>query len=672
MNILGLNFGHDAAVAVLRDGHVAANLLRERQTGVKHALGLDRETVLAALAEAGLGVADIDWVAVTSTQNCEYIFDGTGTLTFRFETDAASHRHGTPMQRRMERPGFDLHSAMFSNFLRFLYEKPADSWDSRLRREVYPEHGHHTAATVPVLSQYLHHYPIRREWRRPCGLEALGRRRYYARLLHPREADHPRLVCPLTVELEGRRIPAYMVDHHIGHAAAAYYASGADGAAILTQDGFGDFDPVHAPAGMGLFCLGRGNRVLPLAPHFLNAGVIYHAVGRALGLGLMAAPGKLMGLAAYGRPRFMDRGFVGNWYDLKRRLPGGAGSVSEAWLGHCLTMARRLGYDETPYGDSDQALAPINADIAASTQLLFEETFLQAARVLWRIADGAVGDGARPPDTLCLSGGTALNCGTNSRLFNEGPFARVFVPPHCDDGGLAIGVAQYLHHSILDRPLVGGDAYSGLPLPYLGPANSGSAEQGGIPELSGVAILHPEEPVAAAARILADGGIIGWFEGRSEVGPRALGHRSILADPRGADVWARVNRLKNREMWRPLAPAVLAEDAESWFSHAPADTPFMLFNARVRSPAIPAVTHADGSARLQTVTPAIGGLYRLLTAFRDLTGVPVLLNTSLNGRGQPIVETPAQAARLFADTAGGDGLDALFIDGVQLVRLPVE
>jgi carbamoyltransferase len=406
-----------------------------------------------------------------------------------------------------------------------------------------------------------------------------------------------------------------------------------------------------------MFLWGEGHHIHPITPHHLVIGALYENVGIRLGMGDVGPPGKLMGLAAYGQPRFFERRFIGNQYDwLPTRVD------TDVWLRHCLKLAGEMGYDLAPYGKPDQVLAPINVDIAASTQKLFEETYLVAVDTLAKVI-GKVG--ART-DNLSLTGGCALNCPSNSRIFRESRFRNLFVEPGCDDSGLAIGAASWLYHNVLDQPLPSRAPGAGAD-PYLGVKASDTADaiQAALREAAEhvVFAVCADAAQSAAEDLVADK-VIGWFEGRSEIGPRALGHRSVLADPRQGANWERVNLIKGREKWRPFAPAVLESEAETWFQGLPRRSPYMLFTGTVRSHDLPAITHSDGSARIQTVDSAAGEFFRVIQHFFTKTGVPVVLNTSFNGPGEPIVETPQDALRFLVSSQ----LDALYIGGMRVTR----
>jgi carbamoyltransferase len=458
----------------------------------------------------------------------------------------------------------------------------------------------------------------------------------------------------VTVALLGRSLSATVVDFQMALAAAAFYTSGWRRAAVITNGSRTDDDRTSG----GWLLLGDGLCLYPLFPHGLVASAVYDATASALNLGPVGGAGKLMGLAAYGRSAFFDARFVGNAEDLRRR---GLGRPADDWLEHVRRQARAQGYDLGPLALPERMTEPINADLAASTQAVFEETVLAAANTFAEAIPFDRGD----IDGLCLAGAAALNCPANTRLFRDGPFRHLWVPPWCDDSGAAAGAALALFHNILGLPRGDLRAEPAPTSAYLGIRQSPTqVEQALLAEAERVIWTRPEDWARAAAEDLAAGRIIAWFEGRSEVGPRALGHRSLLADPRQANNWPRVNRIKGREAWRPLAPAVLAEEAAKWFEAAPLPSPFMLFTARVLSDAIPAATHVDGSARVQTVGPEAGAFRRLLEAFYRITGVPIVLNTSLNGPGEPIVETPADALALFLRQA----VDALYMEGIRVRR----
>lgn len=233
----------------------------------------------------------------------------------------------------------------------------------------------------------------------------------------------------------------------------------------------------------------------------------------------------------------------------------------------------------------------------------------------------------------------------------------------CDDSGIAVGAALAVHHNILGHPLP--DSRPAWSSPYLGPIHPyGEVIEAFTAAGDAINVERCKDAADQAAQDLAESKIVAWYEGGSEAGPRALGHRSLLADPRDKDMWDRVNQVKGREAWRPLAPVVLEEHAADWFSGVALPSPYMLFNADVRSVGISAVTHVDGTARIQTVNDSSGDYFKLVSGFHQRTGVPVLLNTSLNSPGEPIVESPAEAVGFLLRSR----VDVLYLSGHRVTR----
>lgn len=643
MIIVGLHFGHDGAVAVVRDGEIRSYILRERINRTKHALGLDMDTIERALTAAEITPDEIDCVAVSSTQCVEMIIDNPERLDIRYVTEDP---FGRPMTLATRFSGYDHQAIAATNsstLLDFLYDKRlSQTFSGQSYRKLFPVHygrQRETFHSIPWLDTFV----INEPWEAPTGLRDLGD-------IEPEVSESLRYAfhVPVAVMLDGRQIPGYAVHHHLAHAANSFYNSGFDEAAIMTHDGFGLLPGYHS----GMFYLGKGESIYPLWPHHLTIGYLYEHVANTLGLGVGGGSGKLMGLAPYGRPAFFNQRFVGNVHDFQGKFR----DVSESWVTHCRRSARMMGYDDTEYADPAYATAPINADIAASTQRLFEVTRLAAVRSLKLQLQNANLD----VSMLCLSGGTALNCPSNSDIAASGVFRGIYVDPACDDGGIAIGAALAAYHSILGRP-----RRHNATMPYLGKNYSTNEVDAAISSvIRNVTVVDCLNPAESAALDLQNDLVIGWFEGGSECGPRALGHRSILADPRRAHNWPRLNRVKRREPWRPFAPAVLMNYADEWFEEVPLPAPYMLFNAIVRGTLLPAVTHVDRTARLQTVDESCGVYFQLIQEFYLLTGVPVVINTSLNAPGEPIVETPEDALEVFLSSE----IDVLYLEGRRLVR----
>ncbi|MFD7507753.1 carbamoyltransferase C-terminal domain-containing protein [Streptomyces sp. NPDC059853] len=653
---MGLHFGHDAAATVLRGGKIQSYVMCERFSRIKHQLGLDIDTIYRALTDAGIGVRDLDCVAVSSTQGIELLVD----TPSRFDVEYRGEDYfGRPVPSRFE--GLE-HAQIAASGERSLLKMLSDpelsgTYVGQFFAEVAPAY----LGSIPHADRgipWLDFYSGEAEWESAVGLTGLA-----GIPTEPGDQLRYGFHVPLTATLDGVQIPGYAVHHHLAHAACSYYQSGFRQAAVFTHDGFGlaeervrDKGFLERACGPGMFFLGEERALYPLMPHKLGIGFLYEHVATEIGLGVSGGPGKLMGLAAYGKPRFFDESFVGNLHDLEKKYT----DAPNDWIRSCLEQAGRLGYDLTALGDPNRITEPVNADIAASTQLLLERTRLAAVASLKDLLNRM---GREDISQLCMSGGTALNCPSNTDIAATGEFDRVFIEPMCDDSGIAVGAALAVHHSILGNPLPESRKFRSSP--YLGP---------GYPEEEISAALAAaddrirvelcSDTAESAARDLADNRIVAWFEGKSEAGPRALGHRSLLADPRPRDNWARVNRVKGREWWRPLAPAVLGTHAAEWFTGTTFPSPYMLFNADVCGNGLGAVTHVDGTARIQTVDEACGDYFRLITAFHRLTGTPVVLNTSLNSPGEPIVEHPADAVSFFLDREA----DVLYLPGYRLTR----
>ncbi|WP_405555259.1 hypothetical protein OIE52_35100 [Streptomyces canus] len=652
--VLGLHFGHDAAVAVIRSGEVVAFTLCERFSRIKHQLGLDMDTIGATLKAAGLGPGDIDVVAVSSTQAIELLVDDPSRLVVRY---CGEDEFDRPFATRFAGLSHEEIAGSGERTLIQMLSNP-DLSQSHVR-QVFAKMTPENLQQADCLSRgvpWLDYFSFDESWRIPVSLHGPFNYQHLSEDL--RHGFHT----PVVVTIDGFRIPGYAVHHHLAHAACSYYQSGFRQAAVLTHDGFSideermrgrSFEEQACSPGMYFYA--EDEAIYPLMPHTLNIGFLYEHVSAVLGLGRPGGPGKLMGLAAHGRPHFFDERFVGNYHDYQGRFT----DVSEDWLRHCVDAGRRSGYDMQPYGHPTRVTAPINVDIAASTQLLLEQVRLAAADSLRKLLITL----GRDTNNLCLSGGTALNCPSNSRIASVGSFDRVFVEPMCDDGGIAIGAALAVYHNVFGNPLP--DGRPRCSSPYLGPTYHENEVERALAKVADRVLVEKCDDMAIrAAEDLVQDKLVAWFDGRSEAGPRALGHRSLLADPRPADNWPRVNRVKHREQWRPLAPSVLEEHAARYFGSVPLPSPYMLFNAEVNAPGLDAVTHVDGTARIQTVDATNGDYYRLISRFHELTGIPAVLNTSLNGPGEPIVERPAEALELFLR----QDIDVLYIAGHRVTR----
>lgn len=449
-------------------------------------------------------------------------------------------------------------------------------------------------------------------------------------------------------------------EHHLSHAASAFFPSPFERAAVLTMDGVGEWATTSAG-------LGNGNALeIVKEIHFPHSlGLLYSAFTYYTGFRVNSGEYKLMGLAPYGEP-VHARTILDNLIDLK---PDGSFRLDLDYFDYCtglrMTNERFHALFGGPPRDPEALLTQDHMDLAASIQAVTEEVVLRLARGL------AAETGER---NLCLAGGVALNCVANGKLARDGAFEGLWVQPAAGDAGGALGAALAVCHLHAGAPRQtdGGDAMQGA---YLGPAFEQIEIERRVAAAGGrFEVLDDEALIATVARALAEEKAVGWFQGRMEYGPRALGGRSILGDPRSPRMQSTLNlKVKYRESFRPFAPSILREDLTDWFE-LDVDSPYMLLVAGVREDRrramseaeqalfgieklnvprseIPAVTHVDYSARIQTVHAETNPRYhRLLEAFRDLTGCPVLVNTSFNVRGEPIVGTPEDAFRCLMGT----------------------
>jgi carbamoyltransferase len=463
-------------------------------------------------------------------------------------------------------------------------------------------------------------------------------------------------------------------EHHLSHAASAFFASPFEDAAVLTMDGVGEWATTSAASG-------HGNRLEIIKeihfPHSL--GLLYSALTYYIGFKVNSGEYKVMGLAPYGQPRFKQF-ILDNLIDVKE---DGSFRLDMSYFDYCtglkMTNDRFAQLFGEPVRQPDKLLTPFHMDVAASVQAVLDEIVLRLTRSL------AQETGAK---NLCLAGGVALNCVANGKVLRDGAFENIWIQPAAGDAGGAIGAAlaaTYLFKG-QSREVNGGDAMSGA---FLGPSFSQKEIEQRLSAAGGrFTVAGEDEMIEVSAQALADQQAVGWFQGRMEFGPRALGARSILGDPRSPTMQKNLNlKIKYRESFRPFAPAVLREDVASWFE-LDSDSPYMLIVADVREDKrrtmttdeearfgidklnttrseIPAVTHVDYSARIQTVHANTNPLFhRLLSRFKALTGCPILVNTSFNVRGEPIVCTPEDAFRCFM----GNELDLLVVGNCILQK----
>jgi carbamoyltransferase len=457
------------------------------------------------------------------------------------------------------------------------------------------------------------------------------------------------------------QLTVHAVEHHRAHLASAFFASDFARAAVLSIDGFGDF-------ASAMWGLGEDRQIRVAGrvgfPHSL--GVLYTAVSQWLGFPKYGDEGKVMGLSAYGQPVLLSR--LRQLIDLR---DDGSFALNLRYFRH-----HREGIDMTFGDDTPQVgrlfspalcdllgsprspgpgveAQPYFCDVAASLQALLTEAAVHVCRHLQQRSG---------LHSLCLAGGVALNCVANAAILEQTDFRDLYIQPAAGDNGTALGAALWVEHQVLGQPrrFVMRHAYTGPTYDEAACAEALAAFSAGGGLALRVSRLDEHDRCVRAARAIADGAVLGWFCGAMEFGPRALGHRSILCDPRRPDMKDLLNqRIKHREPFRPFAPAVLLDQVGDWFERG-TPSPAMLLVDRVRSERraqVPAITHHDGTGRLQTVSADTSPtFYALIREFARITGVPILLNTSFNEH-EPIVCTPTDALRCFEKTR----MDALVL-----------
>jgi len=464
-------------------------------------------------------------------------------------------------------------------------------------------------------------------------------------------------------------------EHHLSHAASAYYPSPFDEAVVLTLDGVGEW-------ASGTVAIGKGNDLkIAKEMHFPHSlGLLYSAITYYLGFKVNSGEYKVMGLAPYGEPKYKDL-MIDNLMDLKE---DGSFRLDLEYfnypVGLTMTNAKFASlFGEPVRAAESEELTQFHMDVAASVQAVTEEIVLKITRALAK-------EYGIP--NLCLAGGVALNCVANGKILKDGAFKEVWIQPASGDAGGALGAALAAWHGEFNQPRTANpqDSMEGS---YLGPSYTN--EQITEELTAAGAVFHQfstDETLDKTAEALKDSKAVGWFRGRMEFGPRSLGCRSILGDPRSAETQKTLNlKVKYRESFRPFAPAILREDLKDWFD-IECDSPYMLLVApvhpdichemtseeqslfgieklNVKRSQIPAVTHVDYSARVQTVHQDKNpGFHQLISKFKGLTGCPVLVNTSFNVRGEPIVSSPTDAFRCFMGTE----LDVLVVEDIILFK----
>ena len=612
MYILGINAYHgDAAAAITRDGRLVAAVEEERFNRVKHCAGFPLESVRFCLKAAGITIEDVDHVGISRDPAAhlhkKVLFAATRAARQLAITPPRSGAVVASIDEEISTEGNGAVGSQGKN-------------GARVFRQIKDRLGN--AAKVRDLK------------------DDLGRM--------------------FGVRRDRLKAQFHNIEHHRAHLASSFFVSPFVRAALLSIDGFGDFIST-------MWAIGEGNSIEVLGqveyPH--STGIVYTATTQFLGFPHYGDEGKVMGLAPYGQPRFIHE-----FRDIIRTEERGQFRINLDYFRHHAEGVEMTWDQGSPvigkifseafvetFGPRRWPGAPLTdreRDIAASLQLRLEEVgfhILNHVHAVTGLTD------------LGLSGGVAYNSVMNGKILLNTPFKRVYVQPAAGDSGTALGVCFQIHNGILQHPR--GDIMLGA---YTGPEFSNDEIKLEL-ERAGLRFetLNDVELTRRAASDIAGGVVVGWFQGKMEFGPRALGNRSIVVDPRRADMKDILNdRIKKREPFRPFAPSILAERVGDYFEQThPAPTMLMVYQIKPeRRNEIPAVTHVDGSGRLQTVSQELNPrYYQLIADFDRLTGVPVVLNTSFN-ENEPIVCTPKDAIQCFLKTK----IDVLYLGNQRIGR----
>src|ERR1043166_4004187 len=633
MFVLGINAYHgDAAAAIIKDGKIIAAVEEERFNRVKHCAGFPTQAIRYCLATAGIGIEEVEHIGISRDPSAHL------HKKILFAASRAAKEIGG-RGRRQEAVA--------------TIAGEAGEEGERGTGKGEPEASNEASSNGGAANG--------NGQKRGSGIFAQVKDRLSnAAKVRDLKDD---LAQQLGVSKSQLRAQFHNIEHHRAHLASSFYVSPFDRAALLSIDGFGDFIST-------MWAVGDGNSIDVLDqveyPH--STGIVYTATTQFIGFPHYGDEGKVMGLAPYGKPRYMDE-----FRDIIRTEARGqfrlnldyfrhhAEGVDMSWDAGSPVIGRIFSdeFIQTfgPARERGAALTEREQDIAASLQQRLEEVGFHVLNHLHE--QTGLTD-------LGLSGGVAYNSVMNGKILLNTPFRRVYVQPGAGDSGTALGACYEIHNGILKHGR--GEVMLGA---YTGPEFTNEEIRKEL-ETSGLVFetLTDEEVTKRAAQDIADGLVLGWFQGRMEFGPRALGNRSIVVDPRRADMKNILNdRIKKREPFRPFAPSVLEERTADYFEQShPAPTMLMVYQVREeRRAEIPAVTHVDGSGRLQTVSRELNPrYYQLISDFNELTGVPVVLNTSFN-ENEPIVCTPREAIDCFMKTR----MDVLYL-GNQVVRRPVK
>jgi len=636
---LGIHLGHDASASLFNEKGLIKSVIQERHTGIRHDYGINIKTIDLLLDSCNLEISDIKSVGISSTQQMPAINQSPKEIRFIYKPTALRSKvvrlHGLNWLSGeygliVDRSSQPFLEDRFKDFIENNLVKIRN-----LPREIYDSAEFISFADPMLVNTSFSSGGKNLNSIVTNGIENLRQNKQISAL---------RLSEDLTISIRGIHLPATYWSHHACHASsnAALYG---DERLIFTHDGGQGFQSG------GLWQFQKGQLEL-LTLHELELGQLYDFFAFKLGLGSIGGAGKLMGLAAYGKGiLFQHLPFYGTPADLVKQFAEYDGSkVSiESHYNHlwvlCLEACKDLQLDISRIGEAAFVTEEAPVEIASFIQRMLEKTLQKLIKEVHLNFDF---------ESIGLSGGIALNCPSNSKIFEESNFKKVLIEPHCEDGGCSVGAAQLAYvkdkgkfPNVQAHQPTSGYAYKGI----------FSSEEAKI----------SKSTAKRVAELICQNKTVGIFFNNSEIGPRALGHRSIVANPKYQENWHRVNGIKGREHWRPFAPAVLKSHLKEYFTGGPDDSPFMLFNYKVKSEfkkLFPAITHADGTSRVQTITQVDNPLFEILCALVEKKEHPVIMNTSFNGPGQPIIESKADAISFFENT----NLDAVLLDDVLLEK----
>lgn len=646
MLILGLHLGHDASASLISEDRLISSILQERITSRRHDFGLNIQTVDVLLKDNEITLDDIDYVAVTSTQLMPAIIQSPDEIKIEFQNPGSNfemvqlHNHDWLSSGSHAVYSESSNQKPISRYVNFINTNLVSA--RRLPRAAFKKYHFFEIADPLFVKKELN--VKNKSLLESATLAALNYRSDSNIGSNVISMNHD-----LKITIRNREFNGRYWSHHATHAMSNAIFS-TKNKLILTHDG-----GVGHQSG-GLWMLENSSLNL-LATHEFEAGQLYDYFAYALGLGSVGGAGKLMGLAAYGEGKILPANKIyATKKDLLNFFNNYDGSIIDSnqaydYLWHiAIEELLKQNIDVSKVGIPDEVTNTASVEMAHFAQRIVQNTIFDVlSEIDKRIAI----------DNLGLSGGVALNCPTNSKIYNELSFKEIDIEPHCEDGGCSIGAAglellkvtgKFVKESLL--------ASKQSNYAYMGQSNRQKTAEIVNTELS-VKIIEQ------IVNLLIANKTVGIFFDRSEVGPRALGHRSILANATYEANWQRVNELKGRETWRPFAPVILEEDLYKFFENGPAASPFMLFNYRVKNPElVPAICHVDQTSRVQTISRDDKPLYEILSRLKFKGQIPVLLNTSLNGPGEPILEYESQAKNFFMNTK----VDAMLINDYLYVK----